>query len=315
MKNDITGTIKKKSLDGVFNELNHSEVLGISNNEQLCLFHLKVRGKKFYTDDLQTALYRNIGKYVFSRAALEDFHINGDEDTIISQALKVMNENGAADTKGTGNELGEMLVYTLLEEKLDAPKILSRVEIATDAVTYASECESIHLLTLGDSNSGLTYEMVFGASDTVGDIKDAIDHAFEAIDRIEQRSSKEIKMVEKTALNRFYNPHEIDFIKQLIIPQPRNSGIYEIAYGVFLGYTLGIDPTGYTNDQYAEMMEKRLALDITHHTDYIAQKIKDYNLDGHSFYFYILPFDNAEDNKKEIMTNVMKGDVTLWIII
>ncbi|RHP32308.1 DUF1837 domain-containing protein [Lachnotalea sp. AF33-28] len=82
--------------------------------------------KKFYTADLQTALYRNIGKYVFSRAALEDFHINDDDDSVISQALKVMRENGAADTKGTGNELGEMLVYTLLEEKLDAPKILSR---------------------------------------------------------------------------------------------------------------------------------------------------------------------------------------------
>lgn len=82
-----------------------------------------------------------------------------------------------------------------------------------------------------------------------------------------------MKMVEKTALNRFYNPAEIDFIKQLIIPQPSNSGNYEIAYGVFLGYTLGIDPTGYTNDQYADMVEKRLAVDIANHASYIAQKI------------------------------------------
>lgn len=157
MKNDIAGTLKKKSLDGIFSEINHSELLGISNNEQLCLFHLKVRGKKFYTDDLQTALYRNIGKYVFSRAALEDFYINDDDDSVVSQALKVMRDNGIADTKGTGNELGEMLVYTLLEEKLNAPKLLSRVEITTNTVTYASECESVHLLTLRDSGGDLTY--------------------------------------------------------------------------------------------------------------------------------------------------------------
>ena len=89
-----------------------------------------------------------------------------------------MRENGAADTKGTGNELGEMLVYTLLEEKLDAPKILSRVELSTDAVNYSSECESIHLLTLGEADGQATYEMVFGTSNIVGDIQDAIDNAF-----------------------------------------------------------------------------------------------------------------------------------------
>ena len=54
-----------------------------------------------------------------------------------------MRENGAADTKGTGNELGEMLVYTLLEEKLDAPKILSRVELSTDAVRPVTRCQAV----------------------------------------------------------------------------------------------------------------------------------------------------------------------------
>lgn len=153
-------------LDGIFNEVAHIETLGISNNEALRLFYLKVRGKKIYTDNLQTALYRNIGKYVFSRAVLEDFHLNGDDDSVISQALKVMLENGSADTKGIGNELGEMLVYTLY----------------------------------------------------------AIDNAFDAIMRIENHSANEIKMVEKTALNRFYKESEINFIKQLIIPQQGCSG-------------------------------------------------------------------------------------------
>lgn len=34
-------------------------------------------------------------------------------------------------------------------------------------------------------------------------------------------------------------------------------------------------------------------------------------LDGHSFYFYILPFNDAETDKKEIMEHIMKGEVTL----
>lgn len=57
MVEDISRTLKKKSLDGIFNEVVHNEKLGISNNEELHLFYLAVRGNKFYTEDLQTALY------------------------------------------------------------------------------------------------------------------------------------------------------------------------------------------------------------------------------------------------------------------
>ena len=54
MAEDISRTLKKKSLDGIFNEVVHNEKLEISNNEELRLFYLAVRGNKFYTEDLQT---------------------------------------------------------------------------------------------------------------------------------------------------------------------------------------------------------------------------------------------------------------------
>lgn len=280
MAEDISRTLKKKSLDGIFNEVVHNEKLEISNNEELRLFYLAVRGNKFYTEDLQTALYRNIGRYVFSRAALEDFHINDDDDSIISQALKVMSENGEFDAKGTGNELGEMLIYAMLEEMLGARKLMSRVEIDSNPLSNGSECESIHLLSGTDSNGKISYEMVFGASNIIGDIKDAIDNAFEEIERIEKHGNKDIKMVEKTALSGFYNKSEIDFIKKHIIPEPGKSGDYEIAYGVFLGYTLGLNSTGLSSAEYKEKVNRRLELDIKQHASYIANKIITKGLDG-----------------------------------
>ena len=88
----------------------------------------------------------------------------------------------------------------------------------------------------------ISYEMVFGASNIIGDIKDAIDNAFEEIERIEKHGNKDIKMVEKTALSGFYNKSEIDFIKKHIIPEPGKSGDYEIAYGVFLATHLDLIP-------------------------------------------------------------------------
>jgi len=44
---------------------------------------------------------------------------------------------------------------------------------------------------------------------------------------------------------------------------------------------------------------------------YILQKIKDCGLGMHSFYIYVLPFNDAEEEKKSIMEAVLEGDVDL----
>ena len=43
----------------------------------------------------------------------------------------------------------------------------------------------------------------------------------------------------------------------------------------------------------------------------IPQKIKDCGLENHAFYFYLLPLNDAEAEKKSIMQHVLDGDVDL----
>lgn len=47
------------------------------------------------------------------------------------------------------------------------------------------------------------------------------------------------------------------------------------------------------------------------HAAYISQKIKDCGLENHAFYFYLLPLNDAETEKKTIMQHVLDGDVDL----
>lgn len=54
-----------------------------------------------------------------------------------------------------------------------------------------------------------------------------------------------------------------------------------------------------------------MVLDISKHIEYIKEKIVSNNLDTHAFYFYIVPFNEAEVDKKEIMETVLKGDVVI----
>ena len=48
-------------------------------------------------------------------------------------------------------------------------------------------------------------------------------------------------MVEKTALDRSFADDEIAFLKDTIIPTPNAKSKYNTAYGVFLGYSIGVN--------------------------------------------------------------------------
>ncbi|WP_346683701.1 Hachiman antiphage defense system protein HamA [Anaerostipes butyraticus] len=121
---------------------------------ELRLFHLNIHNNKFNPEEMKKFLYRNIGDYVFSRTKIQHFKVNGDAYAIVSQVLTVLQKNGGANLKDMVSELGELLMYSFLEEKLNAPKLMSRVELTTDAKQYASACDGIYLIS---GISGLPY--------------------------------------------------------------------------------------------------------------------------------------------------------------
>ena len=69
--------------------------------------------------------------------------------------------------------------------------------------------------------------------------------------------------------------------------------------------------TGYSVSEFEAVVEEKMQADIRRNINYILKKIKDNGLEQHSFYFYILPFNDAETEKKSIMEAILKGDVDL----
>lgn len=296
--------------DSVFHEVTQSEKVAWMTEGQLRLFHLNIRNNKFNPEEMKTLLYRNIGEYVFSRAKIEKFKVAGDAFAVGAQAIRVLNKNGGADVKGTGAELGEMLLYSFLEEKLNAPKLMSRVELSTDAKQHASSCDGIHLLT--SKASGLPYhQVVFGTSSIVGDLRYAIDAAFESIVEIEKNEDKELHIVDDLIFDRLFDEDEIELAKEIFVPNPNNLTPYNTSYGIFLGYTLGLNPASYSIAEFSSIAEEKMQEDIKRNFDYILKKISDNGLGLHSFYFHVLPFNDAEEEKKSVMDAVLKGDVDL----
>ena len=258
--------------DSVFHEVTQPEKVAWTTEGQLRLFHLNIRNNKFNPEEMKTLLYRNIGEYVFSRARIERFKVTGDAFAVGAQAI--------------------------------------RVELSTDAKQYASTCDGIHLLT--SKTSGLPYhQVVFGASSIVGELTYAIDAAFDSILEIENNEDKELHMVDNVIFDRLLNEDEVELAKEIFLPSPNKTTSYNTSYGVFLGYTIGLDPTKYSVAEFPQIVEEKMQEDIRRNIDYILKKINDNFLGQHSFYFYVLPFNDAEDEKKAIMEAVMKGDVDL----
>lgn len=179
---------------------------------------------------------------------------------------------------------------------------MSRVELSTDAKQYESSCDGIHLLTSGVS--GMPYhQVVFGASSIVGDLTYAIDAAFESIVEIEKNEDKELHMVDNVIFDRLLNDDEVELAKQIFVPSPNPTVNYNTSYGIFLGYTIGLDPNQYSVAEFPGIVEEKMREDIRRNIDYILQKIRDNNLNLHSFYFYVLPFNDGETDRF-LMTDI-----------
>lgn len=293
------------NISSIFTEITHNEKIGLINPEQLRLFHLSVSSNLFNFSSLSDYLIGIISEYVFSRAQIEKLSQSTNPRSIGIQALRIMKKNGIDDAKGTGNELGEILLYAFMEDILGAPKLFSKVELNAASAFFGKSSDAVHLLSL-ENTPFPCYQTVFGSSDITGDIRSAIDNAFRTIQQIENDVNNIGTMLADSHIfDEAFSEKTAKKIIDIMIPSENNSTVNDIAYGVFLGYSLGLNHQNKSNIDFRKAMDSKMKIDIKQHASYIASKITDLNLNNHSFYFYIVPFNDAEKDKKEIMEDLL----------
>ena len=74
-----------------------------------------------------------------------------------------------------------------------------------------------------------------------------------------------------------------------------------------MGYSIDLDKKKYSNPEYHEKVIQKIEMDIRSVVDDIREKISRLGMDDHSFYIYVLPFDDAEKDKKAIMDELLMG--------
>lgn len=294
----INGTLlSEETFDNIFTEVTHDNKLPLQNPNQLRIFHLDMPNNEFDFTHLKEFLEENIGSYVFSRAKIDNLYAMKKERSIDFQARKEMLEMA-------NNNLSEMMIYLFLEHVLEAPKLISKVELASTG--NVSNSDSVHLHTLSD-NLGTYYQMVFGVSNIVGDIRDAIDNAFLKIKKINDSKQDEVRLVDKTVLGQSFDEETTEKIKGILLPSKDSPTTPSNAFGIFLGYSLGLKTTTRSVRQFPTDAVAKMKFDIENHVEYIADKINKLGLNAHSFYIYIMPFNDAISDSEDVLDQILPG--------
>ena len=300
----LSKTLKDAGFSDIFKEVEHTESLGLLNPTQLRIFHLAVSNNAFSFDAMHNFLLKNIGRYVFSRARIDQFRLDDEEDVIGLKAVELLRK-AALSADWINEKLGDILLYAFLEQILEAPKIYSKVELLKNGNQGIKNGGGVHLLAPGDGIP--SYQIVFGKSHIVDDIEDAINNAFELINVLKKDEQNEMQLIENTILNYQIDKDTADFLKGIIIPSRNKGTTVDKSFGVFLGYKLGLDPAVYPRDEFLKQVTIKMQTDIKNHVAYIIKKIKDTGLESYSFYFYILPFNDAVAEKAHIMNALLGG--------
>ena len=258
---------------------------------------------KFNFRSLKQYLLENISNYVSSRATVNTYAELDNLPAVGTQAtIKLYNYFG----ENAGSVLSEMLLYVFLEQELNAPKIMSKLEISTQNGNYISKSDGIHLLAT-TMNGQPFHQLVFGASDIMGGLQNAVDRAFDKIISISTNNDNELNFVDNTIHQNIFDKETTNYMVDLLLPKKNTASKPDMAFGIFLGYTMDLGYVETNNTQYRIAVHNKMASDIDAIQGYILKKIADNGLAGYSFYFYVIPFNDAPTEKESIISEMLRG--------
>jgi hypothetical protein len=274
---------------------------------KLSLFVLKINANQFDYKLLQRNILEPLLDFSVSRQVKEKY-----KDKPMTLSIEARTK--FVDYMNNKGELGELLLYCFLETHLNAPKILSKLELKTSTSHYVNGSDGVHFLKLKDGN----YQLIFGESKTINDLTAALSEAFKSIHNFnneinDKGTSKsgigyERSLISNNLNKETFSEDEKEFIEKIIYPTKENDFEVDDAFGIFIGYqtTISDEDKQLPNEQFRVKIQKQIDDDVQKRLSHIKNKIDEYQLWGHNFYIYVLPFSELDKSRKSILEEVIK---------
>lgn len=300
-------TSEQSKFEKTFISVNHDLSLELKNENRLNVYHLRTENRCFTYADVEEFCTGNLSQYVFNRQVLSKAKTMYEMQNLYKDACKKLRTINATNDPGAGGELGEILLYLFLEGDLRAPKLLSKMELKTSRNQYINGADGIHLHMTTDSSGLPVYQFVIGEAKIKNELTEAVREAMDSIDNALKEVNMERALVSNEIMKEVCTEEQAASIMRVLIPSedPANmQARYEKGIGVFIGYTGDYDED-IENSVWNNTIDDKIKNDIKRAVKSMKNRIDKLKLKGYSFYCYFLPFNHAENDRKEIMKNIM----------
>jgi hypothetical protein len=273
------------------------ETFSLQTKTNLHLHVLRVQNGDFDLSALYRVLKNNSVAYVLSRLHYREFLDNP------GRAMEIVTKVQAQFRKPDKNagEGGEVILYSLLEAHLRAPKVLSKMELKTSSEHYVHGSDGVHLLRTGTN----TYQLIFGESKMYGDAgtpgasaRRGLKAAFESVGKVHQEGFDfDTWLVQSELLKEEVDEEKLEALTAILLPTA-GGGIDKIkkhnAFGIFIGYEIDVADMKVEDmelEQIESELKRRATEAIVNQHGFIRQEISDRGLGAYPIHIYAVPFE------------------------
>ena len=293
-------------------QFKHIKHLFISENEDdgfLDLFLLPINARNFDYNSVSDNLMESVADYALSWKIRDKYK---DKAMTLSKKAR---EKFKEATKNDG-ELGELLLFCFLEGHLEAPKILTKLELNTSNQLYVNGSDGVHLKKIAEQK----YQLIFGESKTYRDLSNAFDNAFKSIgafvNEIKAKGNDksginfEKGLISRNIESDVFEKDEEEILNVLLYPEEKGNYKFSLddAFSIFVGYEIDIknEQKICSVDEFPIEIKKKIINQIEEYKGNIYSLIQKYDLLGYTFYVFIMPFTNIDKNRKNILKKVLE---------
>lgn len=280
--------------------------LDLPNANHVKIYRLPVANSMFDFTRIKDLIANNIKNYVFSRKEIKEANLNDTGDALYHKALQKFREIKNDKDNGNGAEFGEIMLYLFMEHDLRAPKIFSKMELKTNRNDYVKGADGVFLHQYAKNNFSF-FDLVIGESKCENRLTTAIDEAFDSMESRIKDCDFEVELIDENIFKESFDEDEIKEIIKIIIPSNdiKENVIVNKAFGVFIGYSIGIDLSKVPAENVLMLIEEKMKKDIEKVVEKFKENISKKKLTNYSFYVYLLPLNIAKKDRKDLMKYII----------
>jgi hypothetical protein len=274
----------------------------LDNSNSLNVFTLKMQNNRFAYNDLVELLGNNLYYFALSRTEIQKLIDNKQFDTLVKRT-----KSKFRDYTSNEGELGEVMLYCLLESHLNAPKILTKLELKTANNDYVKGADGVHLLKLDEEN----YQLILGEAKLDTELKQGIYDAFGSISKLLKDGNKkldfEFDLVNSQLVKEVYNEKQYEKIKKILLPSTKEEETYlDYSFGIFLSFEAKIteEEKKLSNADFRTQIKNRIRQEVIDVISSFNFQLKKEEFTGYQFYVYIIPFSDLANMRKDIIKDL-----------